>query len=148
MEGYRHTQKSPLCLLVYGTSLALLVGSWAARDEVPIATILGISGVVTLLLGSAFHHLTVADQDDRLTIRFGPLPLFRRSVQYAEIEEAEIGRTMILDGWGIHYSIRGGWVWNLWGRDCVIVQFRNGGVLRIGTDDAVNLAGFLERTKP
>lgn len=41
-------------------------------------------------------------------------------------------------------SIRGGWVWNLWGRDCVVVHLKNGGVLRIGTDDAENLARFLE----
>lgn len=145
MDGYSHTQKSPLCLLVYGTGLALLVGAWAARDESPIALILGITGVVTFFLGSAFHHLAVKDQGDRLTIRFGPVPLFRRTVQYGDIEKVEIGRTLILDGWGIHYSVRGGWVWNLWGRACVIVHFKNGGVLRIGTDDAENLAGFLEK---
>ena len=79
-----------------------------------------------------------------LAIRFGPVPLFRRTVRYADIEKVEVGRTLILDGWGIHYSIRGGWVWNLWGRDCVVVHLKNGGVLRIGTDDAENLACFLE----
>jgi hypothetical protein len=40
-------------------------------------------------------------------------------------------------------SIRGGWVWNLWGRDCVVVQLKKG-TLRIGTDDAANLAVFLQ----
>ena len=65
-------------------------------------------------------------------------------MRYADIEKVEVGRTMILEGWGIHFSIRGGWVWNLWGRTCVAVHFRNGGALRIGTDDAENLAGFLE----
>jgi len=55
-----------------------------------------------------------------------------------------VGRTLLLDGLGIHMSIRGGWVWNIWGRDCVVVHFRNGGTLRIGTDDAENLAGFLQ----
>lgn len=66
------------------------------------------------------------------------------SVEYADIEKVEIGRTMILDGWGIHYSIRGGWVWNLWGRDCVVVHFTNGSLLRIGTDDAGGLVRFLK----
>jgi hypothetical protein len=32
----------------------------------------------------------------------------------------------------------------LWGQDCVVVHFQNGGVLRIGTDDTENLARFLE----
>jgi hypothetical protein len=40
-------------------------------------------------------------------------------------------------------SFRGGWVWNIWGRDCVVVHWRNGGVFQIGTDDAENLARFL-----
>jgi hypothetical protein len=101
-------------------------------------------GVVIALLTPAFHYLAVMDQGDRLSIRFGPIPLFGRTVRYADIEKVEVGRTLILDGWGIHYSIRGGWVWNLWGRDCVVVHLKNGGVLRIGTDDAENLAQFLE----
>lgn len=71
-----------------------------------------------------------------------PIPLFRRIVRYAGIEKVEVGRTLILYGWCIHLSIRGGWVWNLWGRACVVVHFKNGGTLRIGTDDAENLAVF------
>ena len=106
--------------------------------------IAGGVGLLIAFLAPAFHHLTVEDEGDRLAIRFGPLPLFRRTVRYADIEKVEVGRTLILDGWGIHYSIRGGWVWNLWGRDCVVVHLKNGGVLRIGTDDAANLARFLE----
>ena len=111
--------------------------------------IAGGVGLLIALLAPCFHNLTVADQGDVLSIRFGPMPLFARTVNYADIEQVEVGRTTILDGWGIHYSIRGGWVWNLWGRDCVVVHFKKGGVLRIGTDDAEGLAGFLTtRTGP
>ena len=39
-------------------------------------------------------------------------------------------------------SLRGGWVWNIWGRDCVVI--RHSGILRVGTDDAHNLAEFLK----
>ncbi len=95
------------------------------------------------MLAPAFHHLTVEDQGEVLAIRFGPLLLFRRTVRYADIVKIEVGRTLLLDGWGIHLSIRGGWVWNLRGRDCVVVHFRSV-TLRIGTDDAENLARFLE----
>lgn len=140
--GYSHTQKAPLYLLLYGTAIALFVGSFFAHDQFLIAVFLG-GGVLMLFLAMAFDHLTVMDQGDRLAIRFGPLPLFRRKVRYTDIVKVEIGRTLILEGWGIHYSIRGGWVWNLWGRDCVVVHF-NKGVLRIGTDDGENLARFLE----
>jgi len=41
-------------------------------------------------------------------------------------------------------SLRGGWVWNLWGRDCVVLQLRKG-ILRVGTADAENLADFLDQ---
>jgi len=141
---YAHTQRAPLCLIVYGAAIAMIVGAWCAQAERPIALILAGSGIVMALLASAFHHLTAVDQGEGLAIRFGPVLLFRRTVRYADIEKVEVGRTLILDGWGIHMSLRGGWVWNLWGRDCVVVHLKNGGVLRIGTDDAPNLAGFLE----
>lgn len=111
--------------------------------------IAGGVGLLIALLAPCFHNLTVADKGDVLSIRFGPVLLFARTVNYADIEQVEDGRTTILDGWGIHYSLRGGWVLNLWGRDCVVVHFKNGGVLWIGTDDAEGLAGFLTtRTGP
>jgi hypothetical protein len=96
------------------------------------------------LLATAFHHLTVEDRGEAMAIRFGPLPLFRKAVRYADIAGVEVGRTLILDGWGIHYSVRGGWVWNLWGRDCIVVRLKDGRVLRVGTDDAESLARFLD----
>ncbi len=97
-----------------------------------------------LVIAASFHHLTVEDHGEVLSVRFGPMQLFRKTVKYSAIVKVEAGRTLLLDGWGIHMSIRGGWVWNLWGRDCVVVGFKNGGVLRIGTDDAGNLAKFLK----
>lgn len=143
IPAYSHTQKAPLCLILYGSALACVVLASIIGDMQGIFIAGGV-GLLIALLAPAFHHLTVEDQGDVLAIRFGPIPLFRRTVRYADIEKVEVGRTLILDGWGIHLSIRGGWVWNLWGRDCVVVHFGNGGVLRIGTDDAENLAGFLE----
>lgn len=140
---YAHTQKAPLCFILYGSALACFVLVWLVGDT-PGIFIGGGVGLLIALLGPCFHHLTVVDQGDVLAIRFGPVPLFRRTVRYADIGSVEIGRTLLLDGcWGIHLSVRGGWVWNLWGRTCVVVHFKNGGTLRIGTDDAENLMEFL-----
>lgn len=143
VPGYSHTQKAPLCLILYGSALLCFLLGWTVGDTPGVYLAVGV-GLLIALLGPAFHHLTVVDQGDRLAVRFGPLPLFRRTVRYDDIEKAEVGRTLVLDGWGIHYSLRGGWVWNLWGRDCVVAHFKGDGVLRIGTDDATNLARFLE----
>jgi hypothetical protein len=139
---YSHTQNAPLCLILYGSALACFVLVFIV-GETPGFYIGGGAGLLIALLGPCFHHLTVEDGGDVLVIRFGPVPLFHRTVRYTDIGSAEIGRTLLLDGWGIHYSIRGGCVWNLWGRSCVVVHFKNGRTLRIGTDDAENLAEFL-----
>jgi hypothetical protein len=58
------------------------------------------------------------------------------------MQQIEVGRTLVLDGWGIHRSLRGGWVWNLWGRDCVVIHRRKG-TYYIGTDEPQKLADFL-----
>lgn len=141
---YRHTQRAPLCLLLYGLAAAEVVTAWKFGNVLPIVWTLSICGVLILVLAASFHHLTVEDRGDSLSIAFGPVPLFRRIVPYANIVEATADRTTILDGWGIHLSLRGGWVWNLWGRNCVRLQLRRG-TLRVGTDDAENLSRFIRR---
>ena len=125
------------------TALACIILALVIGETAGIYIGSGV-GLLIALLAPCFHHLTVVDQGDVLAIRFGPVPLFGRTVKYADIGSVEIGRTLLLDGWGIHLSIRDGWVWNLWGRACVMVHFKNGGTLRIGTDDAEKLAAFLE----
>jgi hypothetical protein len=142
---YAHTQRAPLCLMIY------LPGVWSVaagivfgrghNDPAALWIPVGV-GLLLIVLASAFHHLTVEDEGDRLAIRFGPLPLFRRRVRYAEIQSVATGRTRWLDGWGIHFSPRGGWVWNLWGFDCVELKL-NRHTLRIGSDDPHGLARFI-----
>jgi hypothetical protein len=68
--------------------------------------------------------------------------LFRRRIPYDVILEVETGRTTFLEGWGIHWSPWGGWVWNIWGYDCVLLRLKRG-KLKIGTDDAEGLAEFV-----
>ena len=97
-----------------------------------------------LLLGASFRHLAVEDRGDHLDIHFGPLPLFRRRVRYEDMRDVAVDRTTLLESWGIHMSPRGGWVWNIWGRDCVVIHLETG-TLRVGTDDAANLEAFLRQ---
>lgn len=142
--GYRHTQNGPWSLLLYLVGVLMLGLGWLLREVPVVPGVLPLAGTIMLLFGASFQQLTVSDRGDRLAVRFGPLPLFGTSVRYEDIDKAEVGQTMILDGWGIHMSLRGGWVWNIWGWDCLVVQQKNGRVLRIGTDDAENLARFVQ----
>jgi hypothetical protein len=95
-----------------------------------------------LILMISFFHLTTEDRGTYLSIRFGPLPLFRKQIPYSEIVSTEISKTSFLDGWGIHYSIRGGWVWNIWGFRCVLIQ-QPKQKLWIGTDQPERLNEML-----
>lgn len=142
MIGYAHTQRSPLWLLLLLPGLAILVGAWFAEPPaVQMALVAG--GALMSLAAGSFERLEVRDEGNYLTLAFGPLPLFRRSVDYAQIECVERGRTSLIDGWGIHYLPGRGVVWNLWGFDCVDIYFTNGRKLRIGTDDPAGLERFL-----
>ena len=144
-SGYEHTQRAPLCLVLYAQAFLMLCLAVVLRAEPVIPYLFPWIGLLVLVLAASFHHLRVKDLGERLSIGFGPIPLFRRTIRYRDIERVETGRTLLLDGWGIHMSIRGGWVWNIWGRSCVVVHFCSGGTLRIGSDDAQNLCEYLER---
>ena len=142
---YNHAQTSPVYMILVSVGIAMLIGGWLT-PELAVQITLFCSGGLMFVLALSFRELTVSDVGDHLRIGFGPLPLFRRHVLYSEIESVEQARSTILDGWGIHLSPSGGWTWNLWGFDCVDVRYRKGEKLkkvRIGTDDPVGLAKFL-----
>lgn len=145
---YDHIQKSPLYLIIFVMGILQLIAAttfspWGISNLPGI--LLFFSGIFVIFLAFGFQHLQVVDQGDFLNIRFGrlPLPLCSRKLIYKTIIKVEFGRTLLLDGWGIHYSIRGGWVWNIWGKDCVVVYCEKE-ILRIGTNDSAKLHAFLE----
>ena len=145
-DAYHHTQRGPWGLMCYAFAAAFVVASLSLPVLALQITFL-VTALFTLLIGASFSHLTVEDEGDQLAVRFGPFPLFRMHVPYEDILEVETGRTTFLEGWGIHWSPWGGWVWNIWGYDCVVLRLKSG-KLKIGTDDAEGLAGFLRSRMP
>jgi hypothetical protein len=140
--NYRHTQKGPWSLLLYVLGVVFLVISWSV-PLLPLQITFLVTGILMFLLGMSFHYLTVADEGSHFAICFGPFPLFRKRIDYDDISAVEKGRTTIFDGWGIHLSLRGGWVWNIWGRDCVVIHLKRG-IVRVGTDDTDGLLAVLK----
>jgi hypothetical protein len=100
-----------------------------------------------VFLAACFAELTVRDDDERLVLRYGPLPVFGWKFLWSEIESAETGRTSWIDGWGIHWIPGRGATFNLWGFDCVVLRVK-GKLVRIGTDDAETLAPFIRSKIP
>jgi hypothetical protein len=141
MGTYRHTQTAPIWLILVAFVPALVAGALAA-DAMALRAILLIAAAVFLLLAACFRSLTVEDGGDHLVVRYGPLPLFQKRFAYADMADVAAGRSRTIDGWGIHYVPGRGWTYNLWGYECVELRYR-GVLLRIGSDEAGNLARFL-----
>ena len=139
---YTHTQRSPLGFLLCLMGLAMLAAGWFLRADPVAAIILGATGVVIVLVGTMFGYQKVCDGGDRLLVRFGPLPVFRTQIPYADMTAVEPDRSSVIDGWGIHYVPWRGWTFNLWGLDCVKIVLGQR-IVRVGTDDRENLVAFL-----
>jgi hypothetical protein len=139
---YNHTQKAPLHLIFYPIIVTLLVLALVGRDQwsVVLCT-LGVAATL-VLVSLMFRQLTVRDEGERLAIRYGPLPVFRKLIPYSKMDLVEQGRSSVIDGWGIHWIPGRGFTYNLWGRDCAILMVE-GRVFRIGSDDVENLVAFL-----
>jgi hypothetical protein len=141
---YEHTQKAPMHYILYGVAAIMIVSAWLSVGDPITVIILSAGGCLLLILSLSFRSLTVSDEGERLSIRFGPIPLFRKSIAYADITRVEPGKSSIIDGWGIHYIPGRGWTYNLWGFGCAVVYLGKR-VIRIGTDDVENLVAFLNR---
>ena len=139
---YSKTQKGPIQYLLYGVVAVLLPLAWLNRGEPAVVLVLAGVAVAMILAGLAFGTMTVRDEGDRLAIRYGPLPIFRRQIPYAAITAVEPGRTSVIDGWGIHYIPFRGMTYNLWGFGCAKLTLGRR-VIRIGSEDIDNLVSFI-----
>ena len=139
---YRHTQKGPWGLLLYVLAVVFLTVSWYA-PLLPLQVTFLITGILMFPLGPSLGHLVVEDEGDRLFIHFGPLPLFQKRIRYDDIREVGKGRLPFHESGGIHWSPWNGWVWSVWGYDCVVIRLKRR-VVRVGTDDPDGLLAFLK----
>ncbi len=140
--GYTSTQKGPWAAVLGGVTVLLVVQAFILRDK-PLAVAALVAGALSLaVLAGCFHRLTLRDEGDRLGIRFGPLPFFRRTISYKAIRSVKAGRSSFIDGWGIHYIPWRGWTYNLWGYGCVILDVE-GKTIRVGVPDPEALVDFL-----
>jgi hypothetical protein len=118
----------------------LVSGSLAGA---PTGARITLLAVVFILLASAFtfSSFTVAVGDGRLAWWFGPR-LFRKEVPLAAVMAAEPTTTSIVNGWGIHLTTRG-WLYNVAGRQAVLVSLRGGKRFLLGTDEPARLVEAL-----
>ncbi len=140
--SYEHVQRGIIQPIALAAAAICLVLMYVLRAHTPIVPVLGVAAGVFALLSFAFAQLAVRDEGDRLSVRFGPIPLFGTTIPYAEMTAVERDRSTFLAGWGIHWTPKG-MLWNIGGFDCVRVLTRARSI-RIGSDDGEALIAFLE----
>jgi hypothetical protein len=131
MIRYEHTQRGTV------VQIALLVGAavcFALLHLVPAPPFVApLILVVVAVSAYMFSSLTVRIGDRALSWWFGP-GVFRKELPLAEIQTAEVTRTRLLEGWGIHKTGRG-WLYNVSGFDAVRITLRSGKSVLLGTDE-------------
>ena len=140
--GYVSTQKGPWAAVLGGVAVLLVVQAVILCEKPMVGAALVAGAAILAICAGCFHRLTVRDEGDRLGIRFGPLPLFRKTIPYGAIRSAVTGRSAFIDGWGIHYIPRRGWTYNIRGYACVVLDV-DGTAVRVGVPDPDRLADFL-----
>ena len=135
--SYRHTQRGTVIL-------AVTLGLAALFLALGLAGIKAFCFSVPILLVSAclFHSLTIEIGARELSWRFGP-GLISKRVPLNEI----ISATPLQTGpsWGIHWSPRLGWLYNVSGYAAVLITLRSGKKFALGTDEPQLLTEAIRR---
>ncbi|MBM4045415.1 MAG: hypothetical protein FJ279_09890 [Planctomycetes bacterium] len=141
--NYCHTQRAPLWAILVAVAVALVLAPVLLGAPNPaVLSLLGV-GLLVAFVAFCLQTLTVRDEGTHLTLRYGPIPVFRHRIPYDAMTEAKRARSSWIDGWGIHWAPGRGWIYNLWGFDCVEIRLGQK-LVRVGTDDPDGLTRFLD----
>jgi hypothetical protein len=137
MKTYSHTQPGTTIV----GALLIMVGVFAVLGFC-IAKVFFISVLFLLVVGWLFHSLKIDIGEGKLEWAFGP-SLIRKQVALSEIVSA----VPVKNGpsWGIHWSPRTGWLYNVSGWHAVLVTLRDGKKFTLGTDEPAALAEAIKK---
>ena len=136
MNRYEHQQHSTWMYWIAIAVLALFV--LTARIEPSAGIGLAFGSVCIALAMAVFSRLTTCVDSNGVSWSFGwgwpagAIPL-------AEIQSVEGTETNLAEGWGIHWTIWHGWLWNVGGFQAVEMTKRDGSRVTLGTDDPQGL---------
>jgi hypothetical protein len=133
---YSHSQFGwPMAVgsgLALGFATVVLV---SVSDETRAAaswTIVALYATIGLAF-AAFYRLRVTVDPDRILAVFG-IGLIRKEIPVADVLRADVVRTRVWWGYGIHWT-PSGWLYNVAGRHAVRLEVRGGRAMMIGTDE-------------
>ncbi len=139
---YSHTQRSAVSLFVFFLAalipVGLALGGALGSADLGLRITVLAAAVVMLIAAFTLSSLTIAVRDGQLSWWFGR-GIVKKTVPLSTIVSAEPTTTSIFNGWGIHLTGRG-WLYNVAGRQAVLVRQQDGKRFLLGTDDPDSLA--------
>lgn len=128
---YEHTQRGDMMIAIFSLAIIVIIAAQFLGGFVWVAgVVLGILLIVLLL----FSTLTITVDFERITIRFGPVGLLKKSWLIEEVESAVPIKNPWYYGLGIHWTPRG-ILYNVSGSGGVEVRLYSGALFRIGSDE-------------
>lgn len=124
--------------------VAIVAAAWFTSPTAEMLVPLAIVVAIVAIVGVVFTRLTIRVDADAVRWHFGwGWP--GASIAMDEIARAEVTRTNLLEGWGIHWTMWHGWLWNAGGFAAVEIFKRNNSGTTLGTDDPQGLFQAIER---
>ncbi|MEC8864311.1 MAG: hypothetical protein VXX31_15240 [Planctomycetota bacterium] len=146
LPTYQHTQRGPwsfVLLAVVASNLTLAVRLWGNEPAWASWLFLSVALLMTFMT-FCFQSLTTTVSETSLRVHFGPIPLLEKKVLLEEIVSVRPEKSSLLDGWGVHWTPGKGWIYNMWGFDCLAINLGTRH-FRVGTNDPEQLCEVLER---
>ena len=134
MHTYEHRQTAQWIVLI--ATLAAVAYAMAAF----MTGLYVFFGIALLLLAVALGFGTLSTRVTDAGISWAyTLGWPGQAISLADVAKAEVTTTTFWEGWGIHWTIWHGWLWNAAGYGAVMIHRRSGGVVTVGTDDPQGL---------
>lgn len=146
LPTYQHTQRGPwsfVLLAVVASNLTLAVRLWGNEPAWASWLFLSVALLMTFMT-FCFQSLTTTVSETSLRVHFGPIPLLEKKVLLEDIVSVRPEKSSLLDGWGVHWTPGKGWIYNMWGFDCLAINLGTRH-FRVGTNDPDQLCEVLER---
>ncbi|CAG0978430.1 hypothetical protein BURK1_01608 [Burkholderiales bacterium] len=138
-------------MMAAGTLLGVVLATWVLTAFVSRATIdavpwlpwalFGVLALAFVLFG--WMRVTVDEREVRAVMGLG---FVRKTVEIADVRKADIVRTRLLWGWGVHWT-PAGWLYNVSGRWAVRLELATERPVMIGTGDPQALHDAIEAAR-
>jgi hypothetical protein len=139
--SYHHNQRSRAIALLMGVGalvpIWLLASGRLAAAPVGARITTFVALIVLAISAFVFSSFSIAISGGQLSWWFGP-GVVKRTVPLSTIVSATPATTSMIDGWGIHLTARG-WLYNVAGRQAVVVRQKDGTQFLLGTDEPQRL---------